>query len=205
MISEIIQSFIQILVFSFIPFIVFLFRNKTSKYFLKSIGIKNPTLRSVKLAVLFSLIFALPILLIAANNSSFLKIMHNPESITGKIRQMGLSLESIISLFTIALFQTAAAEEIFFRGFLAKGLINKFGHKIGNVIQAVIFGILHLAMFLIITNNIYFLFYAFVVPAIIAYIIVEVNERIGNGSILPGIIMHGISNVLSYSIIGFYL
>jgi membrane protease YdiL (CAAX protease family) len=105
----------------------------------------------------------------------------------------------------MAIFKTSFSEEILFRGFIAKRLIGYLGYLKGNIIQAIIFGIIHAALFAFITSNIIFLIIIFVVPSIGAYVSVYLNEKMANGSIIPGWISHGLANILSYGIIGFLI
>ena len=50
------------------------------------------------------------------------------------------------SAFRFGIFQTGLSEEILFRGFLAKRLISRFGFATGNLLQGLVFGILHLSL-----------------------------------------------------------
>lgn len=84
----------------------------------------------------------------------------------GKLRVMGLSSASVIILLITALFKTSLAEEILFRGLIAKRLINKLGFKIGNLLQAFVFGILHVLLF-------WLLIKAKLIPLIIIFILIS--------------------------------
>ena len=118
---------------------------------------------------------------------------------------MGLSVETILTIIVVALFKTALAEEILFRGFIAKRLIRFTNFQIGNIIQAILFGIVHAALFGIISRNILFLTLIFLVPAIGAYLSVVLNEKVAGGSILPGWIAHGMGNLIAYTVVGFFV
>lgn len=203
MINETIGAILQILVFTLIPFIVYLVKNKSVKGFLNYVGLKKSTNRANYLAVFTCLIFATPLLILTLTNPDFKEIMFDPSSITGKFRQMGFGTESLSVLIIIAVFKTSFAEELLFRGFIAKRLIDVFGYQKGNIIQAIIFGIIHAALFALITSNLVFLLVIFIAPSIGAYVSVYLNEKIGDGSIFPGWISHGLANILAYSIVGF--
>lgn len=58
MIDEAIGTILQILVFTSIPFLVFIIRKRSTKGFLKYIGLKKSTKKANFLAILASLIFA---------------------------------------------------------------------------------------------------------------------------------------------------
>jgi len=138
-------------------------------------------------------------------NTEFKEIILEPESITGKFNQMGLSANSILLLLIIAIFKTSLSEEILFRGFITKRLIGLLGFIKGNVLQATIFGAIHTALFALITANLVFLIVIFILPTLGAYVSGYLNEKIGNGSIYPGWISHGLANVIAYSVVGFIL
>jgi membrane protease YdiL (CAAX protease family) len=205
MINEAIGAVLQVLAFSLIPFVVYLIRNKSAKGFLNYIGFKRSTKKANYLAVLACLLFAAPILVLVNTSADFKEIMFDPTSITGKFRAMGFGLEAVVILVLIAVLKTSLSEEIFFRGFIAKRLINVFGYQTGNILQAALFGIIHTALFATITTNIGFLILIFVVPSLGAYVSVYLNEKLANGSIIPGWISHACANLLAYSVVGFLL
>lgn len=55
----------------------------------------------------------------------------------------GLGIMAIPAIVVYAAFNTAFPEELLFRGFLLKRLTNKFGFNVANIIQALLFGVLH--------------------------------------------------------------
>lgn len=79
-------------------------------------------------------------------DDNFKETILNPPTITGNLRQMGLTGSSVAILLITAIFKIALAEEIFFRGFIAKLFIRKINFKTGNIIQAVLFGIIHVLL-----------------------------------------------------------
>jgi uncharacterized protein len=205
MVSEFIGAILQILVFTSIPFFTYLIRKKTTKGFLDYIGLKRSTAKANVLAVFACLLFAAPMLVLTLVSNDFKNIMFDPDSLTGKFREMTFGLNSLLLLLVMAVFKTSFAEEILFRGFLAKRLISIAGFVKGNLLQAIIFGTIHAGLFAFTTSNPVFLFVIFLIPAIGAYVSVYLNEKIGNGSIIPGWISHGLANILAYGIVGFIL
>lgn len=156
MVNQIIETIIQILIFALIPFLVYLINKKTVKGFLEYIGLKKSLKKANYLALLTSFIFLAPMLLLTVTSESFREIMFDPNSITGKLRTMDLGVTAIITILIIAIFKTSFAEEILFRGFIAKRLIHSIGFRKGNFLQAMIFEILHAALFAVITTNLVF-------------------------------------------------
>lgn len=205
MIKETIETIIQILIFTLIPFLVYLIKKKTVKGFLDYMGLKKSNSKANFLAIFASLILLAPMLLLTFTSDSFREIMFDPNSITGKLRTMNFGTNSIVILLIIAIFKTSFAEEILFRGFIAKRLISSLGFIKGNITQAIIFGILHMVLFAIITTNFFFLSLIFIFPTVAAYVFGYLNEEKGNGSIIPSWIAHGLANVITYIVVGFVI
>lgn len=205
MVNHLISALLQLVAFSLIPFLVFLIKKKTVKGFLDWIGLKKSTRKANSLALLVMLASATPLIALSWFNEDFWQIMTDPSSITGQFRAQGIGVNSVASLLIVALLKTSFTEEIFFRGFVAKRLIAITNFRIGNIIQAMIFGIIHTLIFLSITNNAFFLSIIFLFPAITSYFKVYLNEKLANGSIIPGWIAHASANVVAYSTIGFIL
>ncbi|MEM6361150.1 MAG: CPBP family intramembrane glutamic endopeptidase [Bacteroidota bacterium] len=205
MVNTFISAFGQVIVFSLIPFIVYLISKKKAKGFFSYIGLKRSNAKANGLALLLMIAIATPILLIASADPDFRSALLDPSSVSGRIRAMGFGLESSIALLLIAVIKTGLSEEIFFRGFVAKRLIAVTSFRTGNMIQAIIFGAIHTLLFLNLTDNLLFLVSSFVMPAIGAYIKVYLNEKMAGGSIVPGWIAHASSNLIAYSIIAFVL
>ena len=205
MVNTFISAFGQAIVFSLIPFIVYLISKKKAKGFFSYIGLKRSNAKANGLALLLMIAIATPILLIASADPDFRSALLDPSSVSGRIRAMGFGLESSIALLLIAVIKTGLSEEILFRGFVAKRLIAVTSFRMGNMIQAIIFGAIHTLLFLNLTDNLLFLVSSFVMPAIGAYIKVYLNEKMAGGSIVPGWIAHASSNLIAYSIIAFVL
>ena len=155
MINELIGTVLQILIFALIPFLVYLFQKKTAKGFFDDIGLKKSTKRANFLAIFACLLFAAPPLILTLVSNDFKAIMIDPNSLTGKIREMGMGVQTLFILLLMAMFKTSLAEEILFRGFLAKRLIRMAGFVKGNITQAVLFGMIHTVLFAFTTNNLY--------------------------------------------------
>jgi len=205
MLYAIISAVLQILVFTLIPFVVYLVKQKSAKGFLTYIGLKKSNKKANLLALLVCLFIALPLLVLSLSDPGLKEIMTNPNSVTGKFRQMGFSTEALAYVIIAAIFKTSFSEEILFRGFIAKRLINITNYKTGNILQAIIFGAIHTALFMTISSNIFYLAIIFIFPTIGAYFQVYLNEKVANGSIIPGWIAHGLGNLISYSVVGFLL
>ena len=205
MINTIFSTVTQVLMFSAIPFFVYLIKKRQVKGFWDYIGLKKSTRRANMLAFLVVLILVVPMLFLTFTNQEFKEIMINPKSVAGEIRQMGFGLEAIATILIMAVLKTSLSEEIFFRGFLAKRLIAVTNFQVGNTLQAILFGAIHTLLFMSITENVYFLTVIFIFPAMGAYFKTYLNERLANGSIIPGWIAYASANIIAYSAIAFIL
>lgn len=108
----------------------------------------------------------------------------------------GVGAEAIPAVLVYGIFHTALAEEILFRGFLLKRVQSKFGFGAGNTVQALLFGLLHGAEFWgevsVVTASVFAAF-----TFIFAFADGYVNEKLADGSIIPGWCTHAITNILS--------
>jgi membrane protease YdiL (CAAX protease family) len=204
--NELLSTILQIGMFTLIPFLFFVFRKDKSQIFFQWIGFIKPPLKSIVYVFFISLLFvAIGIGLIFIDDG-IRQVVTTPPSITGNLREMGLHINTIILLLIIALFKTSLAEEILFRGFIAKQLIKKFNFQIGNFLQSIIFGCIHLLLFWALTKATYFpLIFIFILSTLAGWSIGYVKEKYANGSIIPGWIAHAIGNTISYFIIAFVL
>ena len=108
----------------------------------------------------------------------------------------GLGIMAIPAIVVYAAFNTAFPEELLFRGFLLKRLANKFGFNIANIIQALLFGVLHGAMFFLLVGVVKAIL-IIIFTGVIAWFMGYINEKYSNGSIIPSWIIHTISNLFS--------
>ncbi|MBX2875526.1 MAG: CPBP family intramembrane metalloprotease [Saprospiraceae bacterium] len=205
MIDTLISAVQQVAIFSLIPLVFYLIKRPKPLSFWQYIGLTPATRKANLLALALSLCLATFMLVLASTQAAIADIMTHPKSVTGAMRQLGFGAEAILTIGLVAILKTALAEEIFFRGFLAKRLIAMTNFWTGNVIQAVIFGAIHSLLFATMTANFWFLALIFIVPTIGALIKTYLNEKLANGSIVPGWIAHASGNVLAYSYVAFLL
>lgn len=206
MFSEILSTIFQVLVVVLIPFLFYVVKYKTLNGFYNYIGLKVPAGKAVYLSFIAMLAVLAAAVGIVTVHDGVREALASQYSVGGKLKLMGRTRESITLLLVIALFRTSLSEEIFFRGFIAKRLINRLGFQWGNIVQAALFGLLHLIMMFMLSRlNASSLIYAFVMPALAGYLICYINEKAGNGSIIPGWIAHGLGNVISYYLLAFVL
>ncbi|CAN5505082.1 CPBP family glutamic-type intramembrane protease [soil metagenome] len=203
---ELISALLQLLVAVLIPFVFFLFRKDKSETFFVYIGLYTPTRISLVYAIGASLLFVITGIGLTFLDEGMKQAVLSPDSVTGKLRLMGLNATSVTSLLIIAWCKTSLAEEIFFRGFIAKRLIHTLGLRLGNFLQAVIFGAIHVVLFWALTDTTLVpLTFIFAFSSIAGWTIGYIKEKYANGSIVPGWVAHGLGNTISYFIIAFFI
>ncbi len=189
-INQACNAFLQIALFTFLPFIWYRIRYKKRSGFLEWIGLKRPFAfnRSLLGFTAFTTVAFLAV------STGILYALKDVDTAASKFTGMGIA--ALPGALIYAFLTTALSEEILFRGFFLKRLSSKFGFWIGNFIQSTVFGLLHGAMFI---SKIHpgkaFLILAF--TGMIAWCMGYANEKKAGGSIFPSWIIHGIANLFS--------
>ncbi len=190
-INKLLSGIIQVAVFSAIPFIFWIFFYRNKETFFKWIGVKSIEISKIKEVVKYSML----VLLFYFPLSYFiLKILEDVEVASSEFT--GLGIVALPSVLVYAFITTGLSEEILFRGFLLKRFSNKFDLKLGNIIQASLFALIHGIMFFTLTNVTNTII-IIIFTAVIGWIMGYINEEKADGSIVPSWILHGISNVFA--------
>lgn len=172
-------------------------------------GLVTPPMRAVAIALVLAvanIATLLPLTLTLLRSAGLGDALIAEGTIAGQIRAAGWSANTVGVILIIAFLKTALAEEILFRGVIAKRLINRFGLPVGNLLQAMIFGSIHLLIFLAPGAPAFSPLAAaafFGGPAVLGWIMAKVNETAGKGSIVPGWIIHGVGKAVSYPVMAF--
>jgi len=193
LIGEFIGVMINILLFSIIPLVWYLIRERSLKGFIYSLGIYKPG--KMNLIVTFLTITAVYLITLSTN----IMVIISGNSGRSTVDTHDFSLITMFLYILLYGIKTGIAEEIFFRGFIAKKLIKKLGFAKGNVVQAIMFALPHLVIsgsassidIIVRIINAFLLGYAF------GYIM----DRKSNGSIMPVMISHILINMISSSIL----
>lgn len=189
LISKILNSLIQIILFAIIPFIWWLVSARKEVKFSEWIGLKK--IEGGKKTVVAIIITAFAFLLLGAVTLYFLQ---GVETATSEFA--GLGTKAIPAIIIYAVFNTSFPEELVFRGFLLKRIASKFGFNVANWIQAILFGLMHGVMFISVTGVLKAVLIILFTSAI-AWFMGNINEKKSNGSILPSWIIHAVSNIFS--------
>lgn len=191
-INLLISSILQVILFSIIPFGWWLVCGRNECGFFKWLGIKKPIIMN-KNKYILSFVIAIIVISIIA----ILIIPKFVDKSTMATAQFsGKGVYGLIPALIYAFLQTAFSEEVFFRGFLTKRLIHKFGFKIGNIAQGGLFGAMHGIVFIskvgLFSTIIIILF-----TGLLGWLMGLINEKQSSGSIISSWLLHGCFNALS--------
>jgi membrane protease YdiL (CAAX protease family) len=203
--NALLSALLQVAVFTLVPLVTYLVTRKKLAGFLEYIGLVRPTGRSMVIATLFAaatmVVFAVVLSLFPGLRDS----LGGTGTAAGRVRDLGLNANGIGHLLVGAVIQTSLSEEILFRGFVAKRLIERMGFRWGNVLQAAIFAAPHLLLLLVPEAHVSAAaaIGLFVYPFAMGLVLAWLNEKVGNGSIVPGWWAHALGNVGGYALMAF--
>lgn len=202
--SAILSALLQVSILTLIPFIVYSITHKRITGFLKWIGLIKPSHKSIHYATAIA-ILSLALMSIPHYwmfQQGYLDNNLNEGFVTQSLNQTGWSGQTILVMLIWACVQTSLSEEIFFRGFLTKRLIKKFGFNIGNLIQASIFGAIHIVG--VFSSGFLPSAIVFISTGAIAFSLGYLMDKKAEGSIIPGWSAHALVNVLSTILVSLY-
>ena len=197
--SKLMSGILEVLIVSFIPFITWLIWSRKKTGFFDWIGLKQVQTqqkgRLVQTIFGFTLLFTLFSIVVF---SWFDSIKTATADFSGK------GIGALPAILAYAFLGTALPEEIFFRGFLLKRLQRKLGFLGANLVQSLLFGLIHALMFIQQTGTLKAMaIFAFI--SLIAFVLGAINEKKANGSILPSVLIHTLSNTIAGLLFAFSL
>ncbi len=196
-VSSLVETVFTVLVFSLIPLVLYMNggERKTIKGFLRSVGIYKCPKSQRRQAVLVLLSTSV----VAFATTSAVLISGNSGRHLGETRNFTTLTFCIYLLFHGL--RTGISEEILFRGFVGKKLIRWLGFVKGNILQALVFGLVHLPLMgptATTADRVAKLSTA----CLLGYAFGYVMERKCDGSIMPAIIGHGLYNIVASLLLG---
>lgn len=187
-----IDAAMQLIIFALIPFVWWFFRARKQTNLFEWLGLYKPSIKNyggfITIIIADIVIILIQILLVIPF------FIDESDLSTSEYTARGLSV--LLPVLIYAFIQTGLAEELFFRGFLAKRLISKFGFNTGNIMQAFLFGLLHGFIFFGYTSLLGVILIIFL-TGLTGWLMGLLNEKYSNGSIVPSWIVHAISNLIS--------
>ena len=196
----IINSILQVVVFSLIPLIWWAITSRKKCSFFEWIGLKkvktDDKKRIIILFVATVILLAIPTIFIVPN------FVPQSEMATAQFSGKGFSV--LLPAVIYSFIQTGLSEEILFRGFIGKRLVNRLGLNIGNLVQGILFGLLHGVMFVSIVGPFGSVVIIFITGTA-GYVMGYINENLSKGSIVPSWLFHGCANLCASLIAMFNL
>ncbi|MCY9548682.1 CPBP family intramembrane glutamic endopeptidase [Lysinibacillus xylanilyticus] len=190
--ESVINAVFQVFLFSVIPFIWWFFSARKEQSFLTWLGLQKPVIENKGNYFLW-FVFIIILLFVPLTTISYFYL---DTSTLATNRFTGLGFSALIPALFHSIVQTGLSEELLFRGFLMKRFMHKFGFQMGNIMQSLLFGILHgLLMFSFIPFGVVVL--VVIATAFVGYLLGWINERKSNGSILTSWAIHSIVNLIA--------
>lgn len=187
--TTVISSFVQLSLALVIPVAWWAVTTRRCVEFATWIGLVVPEWKAVRQRLVLAL------MVWAAVAVPSVALLSSAAGETASSRFAGSGIYGAIAVLFYAFIQTGLSEEILFRGFLGKRLSEKFGFRVGNTVQAVVFGLVHVVL-LSSAFTLLPLIGVGVLTAVSGWIMGWVNEEAAGGSILPSWMMHSLANLL---------
>lgn len=205
--SSILTMFVNLILFSIIPFLWWLIKHRKEENFFNWIGFIKPKFQSkwwILLIFAFIYYFFYTFDFTALINPNTMKALEESNSVSSHT-YTGLGFAAVIPALITNFISNGVAEEILFRGFFCKRLCNKFGTIPGIITQAVFFALMHNILYIIagVPVDIFYHILMFIFTGAGALLLGFLNEKIYNGSIIPSIILHGLGNFLTSMLVAF--
>ena len=190
-----ISSFVQLGIALLIPAIWWAVTTKRRLEFATWIGLYVPTWKVGPVQRVSQKQLGIALACWVAVSLASLRIASSVWGALATSRFIGAGLLAVVPILLYAFIQTGLAEELFFRGFLTKRLCAAFGFSRGNAIQAIVFGLLHLLLF-INYLPVSSLVAITVLSGINGWIMGWLNEQAAGGSVVPSWMLHSLANLL---------
>ena len=191
LIQTLINSIIQIALFTLIPFIWWLITARKKMSFFEWIGLKKIRNAKENKTLIWTIGAIVSFLALAV----FMLIsVRGVETATSEFA--GLGFGAVPAILVYAILKTALPEEIIFRGFILKRVSSKFGFAAGNLIQSILFGLMHGIMFVGAAGPVKAVLITLFTGSI-GWLMGYINEKKAGGSILPGWGIHAAANIFS--------
>ncbi|MGF7048083.1 membrane protease YdiL (CAAX protease family) [Paenibacillus sp. DS2015] len=186
------SAILQAILLATIPMVWWLISGRKESSFLNWLGLKRPV---VKNKTKYSITFVATMILLLIPSFTIVPLFVD-KSAMATSQFIGQGMSAFIPALIYGFLQTGFSEELFFRGFLTKRLVHKFGFQIGNGIQGLLFGLMHGLMFLSVAG----LLGAMIITlftGIVGWLMGWINEKQSDGSILSSWLLHGCANTLA--------
>ena len=206
-VSSITTAIVNLIVFSLIPFVWWLIRHRKETGFFQWLGFYRPRLKSkwwvlVIFAVLYYFFYNFDFTQLI--DPATLEYVENSDAVSANAFA-GIGAAAILPALIQNFIANGVAEEILYRGFLCKRLCGKLGTAAGIVLQAVMFGLMHNVLYMLVGLDVglWYHILTFIFTGMGALLLGWLNEKIYNGSIIPSIVLHGAGNFIATMLVAF--
>ena len=206
-VSSITTAIVNLIVFSLIPFVWWLIRHRKETGFFQWLGFYRPRLKSkwwvlVIFAVLYYFFYNFDFTQLI--DPATLEYVENSDAVSANAFA-GIGAAATLSALIENFIANGVAEEILYRGFLCKRLCGKLGTVAGIVLQAVLFGLMHNILYILVGLDVglWYHILTFIFTGMGALLLGWLNEKIYNGSIIPSIVLHGAGNFIATMLVAF--
>lgn len=208
LVNPLISTVIFLAIAFICPLLLFLAQKQSLEQFPRKLGFFKSEGQAVQMGVLSS-----PLLVIVGYGGALIpdlrEIMTAPETIAGYFSAQDPGIMVFLSIFLVGVFKMGLAQEIFFRAFIARKLVDGLGFSSGNALQAFISGMFHVFLFRLGLEvqdwPPLFLPFIFAGNCLNAYILGYLHILLGRGSIIPNWISHSLASLAAIIILAFYL
>ena len=190
-IQTLINSVIQIVLFTLIPFIWWLITARKKMNFFEWVGLKKIRNARENKTLIWTIGAIVSFLALAV---FMLSSVRGVETATSEFAGLGLS--AVPAILVYAILKTALPEEIIFRGFILKRVSKQFGFAAGNLVQSILFGLMHGVMFFGAAGPVKAVLITLFTGSI-GWLMGYINEKKADGSIIPSWSIHAIANIFS--------
>ncbi len=206
-VSSITTAIVNLIVFSLIPFVWWLIRHRKETGFFQWLGFYRPRLKSkwwvlVIFAVLYYFFYNFDFTQLI--DPATLEYVENSDAVSANAFA-GIGAAATLPALIENFIANGVAEEILYRGFLCKRLCGKLGTVAGIVLQAVLFGLMHNILYILVGLDVglWYHILTFIFTGMGALLLGWLNEKIYNGSIIPSIVLHGAGNFIATMLVAF--
>lgn len=197
----------NLIVFSLLPVAWWVIRHRKITGFCQWIGLYRPHLQRpwwvlALFAVLYTFFYNFDFTQLV--DPATLAYIENSSAVASNAFA-GIGAAAIVPAIIENFIANGVAEEILFRGFLCKRLCAHFGTTTGIILQAVLFGLMHNAIYILagLDVGLWYHTLTFVFTGTGALLLGALNEKIFNGSIIPSILLHGAGNFIASMLVAF--
>ncbi len=194
MVSAIISALLQVGFVLIVAGAVYFAMRRGQRSFARFVGFYPAPLKAIAAGLALGLAATALILIVPG----IADLASERGTVAGDAAMSGVSASVVIALVIAAVFKTALSEELLFRGLIGKRLIAAAGFQLGNLVQAVLFGLAHLLLLLVPAASVGLVAVMVLFTGTLGWINGWLNERLGDGSILPGWAGHAVANLCAY-------